>query len=277
MPELSMCNELLAAEGRGLAEQCAVARALGYMGLELAPGTLGPAPDRLSPAETAAIARTVADHGLVVTGLHWLLAPFPRLSITAPGVAEETRDTLLRLVDLCAALGGRVMVHGSPGQRVPPAGEAPADTFARVADFFRPVAAHAAAAGLTYCIEPLSRAETPFINRVAEGAALAGAVESPAFRTMIDISAAGAAEAEPVAELIRRWLPGGMIGHVQANDSNRGAPGTGADPFGAIVRALRDCGWAAPIAVEPFTTVIDAPVTLAIGAATLRSAWEAAA
>ncbi len=272
-----MCNELLAAEGRGLAEQCEIAAALGYMGLEIAPATLGEAPDRLSPQRVAEIARTLADHGLRVTGLHWLLAPFPALSITEPAAAAQTRDTLLRLTDLCAGLGGAVMVHGSPGQRVPPAGEAPERTLARVAELFRPVAAHAGAAGITYCIEPLSPAETPFINRVAEGAALAGAVGDPAFRTMIDTSAAGVAEAEPVAELIARWLPTGMIGHVQANDTNRGAPGTGADPFPAIVAALRRAGWARPVAVEPFTTCISGPVTFALGAATLRTAWEAAA
>jgi len=68
----------------------------------------------------------------------------------------------------------------------------------------------------------------------------------------------------PVADLIRHWVPGGKIGHIHANDSNRGAPGMGEDPFPAIVAALRDVGWSMPVGVEPFRTLINASVTAAI-------------
>ncbi len=276
MLELSLCNELLAAEGMPLAQQCAVAAKLGYMGLELAPGTLGEAPHALGAARITGIRQIVEDHGLVVTGLHWLLAPYPHLSITEPGAARETGDVLRGLIDLCAGLGGRVMVHGSPGQRAIPRGEPVAETLARVVGFFGPVASHAQGARVTYCFEPLARAETGFVNTVAEAAALAAAVGSPAFATMIDTSAAGQAEAEPVAEVIRNWVPRGAIGHVQVNDTNRGAPGMGEDPFPQIVRALRETGWRRPVAVEPFVTCIDATTTAAIGAATMRACWSAA-
>jgi sugar phosphate isomerase/epimerase len=79
----------------------------------------------------------------------------------------------------------------------------------------------------------------------------------------------------PVADLIRHWVPGGKIGHIHANDSNRGAPGMGEDPFPAIVAALRDVGWSMPVGVEPFRTLINASVTAAIGAATLRACERA--
>ena len=79
-----------------------------------------------------------------------------------------------------------------------------------------------------------------------------------------------------MAEVIRQWLPGGKLAHVQVNDTNRGGPGMGDDPFHDIVAALRACDWPHPVAVEPFRTCIDGTVTAAIAAATMRMAWRAA-
>lgn len=275
MIELSLCNELLAAEGKSISEQCHIAAALGYMGLELSPATLSESPERMPASAVHEIRSTVNDHGLVITGLHWLLAPYPQLSITQPDVAAATQDVLIRLIDLTVELGGRVLVHGSPNQRRPPDGEAMEETVARVINFFRPIAAHAKASGVVYCLEPLAPNETSFVNTVAQAAAIVKAIDTPAFRTMIDTSAAGQSERETVATLIRDWVPTGLIGHVQANDTNRGAPGTGDDPFPNIVRALRDVDWRQPIAIEPFTVTLDATATAAVGAATLRACWGA--
>jgi len=271
MGPLIACNEMLAGDGLDFAGQCKAAVALGYEGLELAPATLGPEPLAVSDAALADMARTAADHGLIIAGLHWLLTPFPDFSITDPVRSAATQAALLRLCDICAALGGKVMVHGSPKQRVPPQRMAPAALLDRVAAFFGPVAKRAGALGLTYCIEPLSPDQTPFLTTVAEAADLVAKVDNPAFVTMIDTSSAGLTEAEPVPELIRRWLPTGLIGHVHLNDTNRGAPGMGSDDFAAILAALRDAGWTGPLSVEPFVTAVNGAATLAIGAATIRA------
>ncbi len=213
-----------------------------------------------------------------MTSLHWLLKPYPELSITSrdPAVQKAAQDTLIGLLDLCAELGGTVMVHGSPGQRQLETGESLDDALPRVADFFRPIAAAAGERYICYCIEPLSPAETGFINTVGEAERLVELVDHDAFRTMIDTSAAGQSEAQPVADLIRDKLPGGKIGHIQLNDTNRGAPGTGNDPFKDIIAAIRDCGWKEPLAIEPFKVVGDARVTAAYAAATVKAFWEAA-
>ena len=271
MGPLLACNEMLAADGLDFADQCRVAAALGYGGLELAPGTLGPDPLAMPDAALRGMAAVAADHGLVVGGLHWLLAPFPDLSITDPDRSAPTQAALLRLCGICAALGGRVLVHGSPGQRRPPPGEHPEALLDRVAAFFRPVAERAGDLGLTYCIEPLSPDQTPFLTTVAEAADLVARVDRPAFVTMIDTSSAGLGEADPVPDVIRRWVPTGLVGHVHLNDTKRGAPGTGEDDFHAILSALRDAGWTGALSVEPFVTVRDGQTTLAIGAATVRA------
>lgn len=275
---LAFCNELLADEGKSLAQQAAICAALGYDGLELAPGTLADRPHLIDPDRARAIRDTVEGAGLGVTGLHWLLSPYPDLSVTAtdPAVRSETQAVLIGLVGLCAALGGDVLVHGSPGQRRLEDGETMADAIPRAVDFFGPVAKAAEKAGVTYCIEPLSRKETRFVNTVEEAARLVEEVGSPSFRTMIDTSAAGQTEAVAVADLIRRWVPTGLIGHVQLNETNRGAPGTGDDPFPDILAALKEVGWDRTLAIEPFATVIDATTTAAIGAATVGACWRAA-
>lgn len=278
MLRLSLCNELLAAEGLAFAEQCAVAAALGYMGLELAPETLaanGAAPHRL-PGEVRARLRAEAEaHGLRITGLHWLLKPYPGLSITEPRRAAETVEVLCALVDLCADLGGDVLVHGSPKQRVRPEGMGERALRAHLGTLFAPVAERAEERGVRYCIEPLARNETSVINTVAEAAELVDAVGSPAFRTMIDCSAAGRTEDAPVAGLVARWVPTGLIGHVHMNETGRGAPGTGDDPFPEIVAALVRAGWDRPVGVEPFEVTVSGSVTAAIGAATLRACERA--
>lgn len=274
MLDLTLCNELLAEEGLTLAQQCEIARDLGYIGLELAPATLSPAPHLLGAEERAEIRATVEDSGLRVTGLHWLLTAYPELSITDPATSDAAQEVLIALVGLCADLGGRVLVHGSPGQRMRPAGTGDGELLDRLVAFFRPIAEEAARRGVVYCIEPLAAVETDLINTVAEAARLVEAVGHPAFRTMIDISAAGQEEGD-VAGLIRQWVPTGMIAHIHANDSNRGAPGMGNDPFPQIVAALIEAGWSSPVGVEPFRTLIDARVTAAIGAATLRACERA--
>ena len=273
MLDYALCNELLAEDGLSLGQQAEVARDLGYVGLELAPYTLGPEPHLLDAAAAAEIRRDIEGAGLRVTGLHWLLTHVPDASITDPARWEQARKILLGLVDLCAALGGRMLVHGSPAQRVRPDGVTDAELTVRLAEFFVPIAARAGERGVTYCIEPLAESET--IHTVAEGANLVAAVGHPAFRTMIDCSAAGRSE-PPVAPLIREWVPTGLIAHIHANDTNRGAPGMGADPFTEIVAALVETAWSHPIGVEPFRTVIDAKVTAAVGIATLRACERAA-
>lgn len=276
MLEYTLCNELLAADGLSLAEQAETAAELGYVGLELAPATLGEAPHRMGPARVAEIRRTVEAAGVRVTGLHWLLSGYAQASITDPARWDDTREVLLGLIKLCSDLGGSVLVHGSPGQRERPVGMSDSDLIDHLAEFFAPVARAAEEAGVKYCIEPLAEAETATITTIAQGAALTRAVNSAAFLTMIDCKAAGLQE-PAVADRIRDWVPRGVVGHIHANDTNLGAPGMGDDPFAEIVAALIDVGWSRPIGVEPFRTLLDGRVTAATGIATLRACERAVA
>lgn len=261
--KFALCNEVL--QPLAFGPQCAMAAALGYDGLEVAPFTLAEDPMAITDAHARAFRRAAADHGLAITGLHWLLVAPTGLSIVSADdkLRQRTVAVMHRLVELCALMGGRYLVHGSPKQRSVPAGSSRGEALARASDCFAQVAGTAANCGVTYCIEPLSSRETDLINTVAEAAAIVDAIGSPALRTMIDCSAAGQMEAEPVPALMNRWIPSGHVAHVQVNDPNRRAPGQGEMRFGPILHtlsALQAAGrYDGVVAVEPFDYVPDGP------------------
>ncbi len=261
--KLALCNEVV--RDLPFERQCALAAALGYRGLEVAPFTLGGEAFRMPPAERARVRRACRDNGIVVSGLHWLLVAPRGLSITAEDhtVWERTVDVMRRLVELCAELGGAYLVHGSPAQRrIGDAGDR-ASAAARGEEAWAAVAEAARSAGVVYCIEPLAPRETDFINTLEEAAAIVRRIDNPALRTMIDTSAAALSEREPVSALIERWLPTGLVAHVQLNDRNRRGPGQGADAFAPVLAALKRHGYEGWLAMEPFDYVPDGPTCAA--------------
>jgi D-psicose/D-tagatose/L-ribulose 3-epimerase len=256
---LSLCNEVLAPWG--FAEQCAYAAKLGYRALEVAPYTLADDPSTISEAQAAEWAGIARDHGLAISGLHWLLVAPKGLSISSPDAAvrSRTQGVITRLIELCAQMGGNYLVHGSPAQRNPHPGQSHADARARATEAWVAAGVRAAAFGVTYCIEPLGRAQTSVVNTVAEAVAIVEAAALPGLKTMLDTSSAGAAEAEPLPALIDRWWASGHLAHVQLNDRNRRGPGQGDDRFGPILAALQRRGYTGWLAIEPFDYQPDGP------------------
>lgn len=271
---LSLCNEVL--REHGFADQCRLAAALGYKGLEIAPFTLADDPFSLMDADIAGFRRIATDHGLAVTGLHWLLVAPAGLSITADEkkVAARTSALIERLVEICALFGGTVLVHGSPEQRALSDAATPEAARENALHLFRQAAGWARAAGVTYCIEPLGANQTDFVNTIAEAIDLVDLVASPAFRTMIDTASAGVQEPLSVAETIRQYWPTGKLAHIQINDTNLRAPGQGDNRFAPVFRALRDVGYDGVVAVEPFIYEPDGPTTAAIAAGYVRGVLE---
>ncbi len=261
--QFALCNEVL--QPLPFAQQCAMAAALGYDGLEVAPFTLAADPMDITDAHARAFRRTAQDHGLAITGLHWLLVAPAGLSVVSADDAVRRRTVVVmhRLVELCALMGGRYLVHGSPKQRSVPPGSSHADALARASDCFAQVAATAASCGVTYCIEPLSTRETDLINTVADAARIVDQIDSQGLKTMIDCSAAGQTESEAVDALMARWMPSGHIAHVQVNDPNRRGPGQGDMRFAPILATLARMQamghYPGVVAVEPFDYVPDGP------------------
>jgi D-psicose/D-tagatose/L-ribulose 3-epimerase len=271
---ISLCNEVL--RELDFPAQCALAKGLGYDGLEIAPFTLAEQPDRLSAARRAELRRIAEDHGLAITGLHYLLLAPPGLSITSPDAALRTRTTdLMRaLIGLCADLDGKVLVHGSPRQRSLAPSQSKAEALENAKACFAAIAEDVEQAGLTYCIEALAAPEAELIHTIEEAAAIVDAIGSPAVRTMIDACAAARSEAASIPELIARWLPTGKIAHIHLNDPNRRGPGQGELRFGPILLALERHGYAGICAIEPFVYEPDGPTCAARAIGYIRGVLE---
>ena len=257
--KLSLCNEVI--RELPFDRQCTLAAGLGYRGLELAPFTFGEEAWRMPAGKRAEIRRACSAAGIEVSGLHWLLVAPAGLSITtADRTAWQKSVGVLRAsVDLCAELGGSYLVHGSPAQRR----VITKDDAARAEEAWLLAAEQAALARVAYCIEPLARPECNFVNTLGEAAELVRRLGNPALRTMVDTLAAGLMEPEPVADAIRRWMPTGLMAHIQFNDRNRRGPGQGEDRFASIVRALRETAYGGWIAMEPFVYEPDGPTCAA--------------
>jgi len=272
---IALCNEVIAP--MPFPQQCEYAAKLGYDGLEIAPYTLSEEPQRLGSAQLAAARAAAEDAGIAITGLHWLLVKPAGLSISTrdDAVRRKTLDMMVALVEQCAELGGKYLVHGSPHQRRIDPGDTREAALARARECFARAAERAAKVGVVYCIEPLSADQTPLINTLAEAAELVAQIRNPAVKSMLDCSSAGRMEKESLAALVDRWLPRGMIAHVQVNDRNRRGPGQGEQKFAPLLGALVRHQYAGDIAVEPFDYVPDGPGAAARAIVYIKGILEA--
>jgi sugar phosphate isomerase/epimerase len=249
----AICNETF--QGLPLPDAYAQVRAMGYEGLEVAPFTLideGPVDvRRITPAARRHYADMVRDAGLEIVGLHWLLAKTTGFYLTSPepAVRQRTADYLAALADLCADLGGSVMVFGSPVQRnlLPGVDHAQAQRYA--ADVLRAALPRCLERGVVVALEPLGPAEGDFLVTAAAAAELVRQVDSPACRLHLDVKAMSS-ETQPIPDILRAQAP--LLAHFHANDPNRRGPGMGSVDFRPIMAALREIAYSGWVSVEAF-------------------------
>src|SRR6185312_9706074 len=91
-------------------------------------------------------------------------------------------------------------------------------------DRMRPLADHAAQAGVRLAVEPLNRFETHFLNTLDEAAALAREIAHPAVGLLSDTFHQHIEEVESPAAL---KAAGDVVIHVHASENHRGTPGQG--------------------------------------------------
>lgn len=227
------------------------ARECGYQGIELAPFTLAKHAREFSTAARKDMRDLAARENLELVGLHWLLAQTEGYHLTTPdeSVRRRTAEYLCELVRLCADLGGKVMVLGSPKQRNLLAGISHDAGLAYAADCLRGVLPTLAAHEITIAVEPLGPEEGDFLLTAESAATLCRMVRSPWVKLHLDVKAMSS-EATPIPEIIAAQA--GRIAHFHANDPNRRGPGMGQVDFAPIFAALRKANYGGWVSVEVF-------------------------
>jgi sugar phosphate isomerase/epimerase len=273
MFKLAICNEVWGK--RPVEEVFATAAGLGYNGVEIAPFTLADSAEEIASERRRQIVEAAAKASVEIVGLHWLFVSPPGLHMTTPdeGTRQRTVNYLRTLIDLCADLGGKVMVFGSPKQRniEPPNTLAAART--NMIQGLRDVAPLCQQRGVTLCLEALSHKETNLITTVAQAAEVVDQVGTPGIDIMLDVKAM-ASMPDGIVNTIKKF--GRRAKHFHANDPSRHAPGMGNAPvdFYPILEALTKSGYTGWISVEPFIYEPDPDTVAKTAIETLKAAMS---
>lgn len=247
--KFAICQELF--ENWAWDDQCRAIHDIGYTGLEVAPFALAAHPRELTAADRTRIRATAEGHGLEILGLHWLLAKTTGMHVTAddPAQRRAAAEHLIALTDLCADLGGTILVFGSPAQRSLREGLTREEGMSRAEEVFRACAPRLAERGVTLCLEPLTKKETNFLNTCQETVELIWRINSPSIALHQDVKAM-LGEGAPLPALIHEFAP--YTKHFHVNDSNLLGPGMGETDYHPILRALQETKYDGWVSVEVF-------------------------
>lgn len=223
----------------------------GYTGWEVAPFTLGDDPLRMSAVDRSQYRATVADAGLEIIGLHWLLAKTEGLHLTSPDarVRKATTEYLSDLAELCADLGGSVMVLGSPDQRSVHEKLTQDEAYMHAANVLRAVVPALKRHKVKIALEPLGPQETNFMNTAADARRLQERIGSDMIGLHLDMKAMSSEEESmpAIIEANKDWLL-----HFHANDPNRQGPGMGDVDVAPVLEALTEANYDGWVSVEVF-------------------------
>ena len=163
----------------------------------------------------------------------------------------RTTSQYLATLRTSAALGGHILVFGSPKQRNVMDGVTYGQAFDFAVEVFEKAMPAFAERGVTLCMEPLATTETNFCKNAAETVTLIERINHPNFQVLLDTKAM-TDEPEGRPATIRKHAK--YLKHYHANDANLEGPGFGDVDFAPIFQALHDIQFA-DASVEVFCPI----------------------
>jgi sugar phosphate isomerase/epimerase len=250
--KISICNELF--QGWPIERVFEYAAQLGYDGVEIAPYTLADSATEIPLSRRKAIRRAAEKSGIEIVGLHWLLVKPEGLHINHPDeiIRIRTQEYMEALVHLCADIGGKLLIHGSPHQRTVEHEWNFKEAWERARETFEACLEIARKRNVTYCIEPLSRTSTNFINTVEEALRLVKEIRHPNFKMIFDCRHALAQEGSATEALVHA-LDSRMLCHVHVNDADGRGPGFGETRFTPLLNTLIKNNYQGYLSVEVYS------------------------
>lgn len=203
-----------------------------------------------SPALTRRRAEALGLHLIVSPGGHWpigydLSADDP--ADRAAGLAWHQRQ-----VERAAELGAVAYtgaLYGHPGvvkRRIPPPDEYP-----RTAAGLAALAEYGATRGVEIVIEPMSHFRTHLVNTPAQAMRLLALAGHPNLKVLLDTYHL-ITEVRDYGQAIR--TVGDRLWGLHACENDRGAPGGGLVPWGAVFAALRERAFDGYIVMEAYNS-----------------------
>lgn len=198
-------------------------REQGVAGVEVAPTKVWPDPLAATDADIDGYRHFWNDRGIEIVASQALLFGKPELTLfDSPETRAKTLQYLTGIVRLCARLGARALVFGSPkNRRVGNGSPHQARTVAK--EFFRDLGQVAADAGTAVVLEanpPEYGAD--FVTRAAEAIDLVKAVDHPGFRLHLDTGCMTLAN-DPIGPTLDAGFP--LTRHFHVSEPNLDPPG----------------------------------------------------
>lgn len=185
----------------------------------------------------------------------------PRRSLVDPADHDAVLAAVADAIPVAQRFAGAGMVVASGFTRP---GVPEQEQFDAAVAVLRRAADMAHAAGTVLWLEPvfmLLNGQRMFVDTIGRGLDIVAAVDSPGLRLLADVYHAAQTNEGLAAAIGERMR---YVAHVQVADNpGRHEPGTGALDWPAVMRVLRETGYAGPIGLEYFPSV-DSADTLAL-------------
>lgn len=151
----------------------------------------------------------------------------------------------------CRETGTRIIVFGSAGARMVPAGFPIARGFEQYVDILKQFGPLAEEQEVTLVVEPLNRGECNLVNTVLEGAEAVRRANTRGVKLLVDIFHM-LRNGESPDDIVK---VGPLLRHAHiAENKDRAAPGVHGEDFRPYLRALRQAGYNDRLALEPVWT-----------------------